>query len=526
MFKKIFALLLTFSMVSGLPVFAAEEEYLYGEYEASFTDVVFLNQCLDSSFFSDDSTASSQLLAAQAKILDGVKNFNSSINIYEYKIPTDLFGSLCSYTFFYYPELFYINPTFRYSYSPSTGCIAEVYFSFGLTQSEYASRKTLFDKAVDEAISLTTSEMSDLEKALTIHDYLASHAEYDSEISSGTVTSADRPASYRADGILVNKVGVCQSYSMAYYYILNKLGIEIDYVESDTMNHIWNIVKIDGNWYHVDLTWDDPVTDNQYYVKHSNFLLSDELLGQSHSDYASNYECSDTSFDNSFWSNLTNTIACDGKGNAYYSEYNRGFVIKKYNFSSKSSSTLKSYSGEYWFVWGSSSQIYTSQWTSMHFFNGFLYFNTPTKIIEMSANGTDVSTIFSYTGNDGYIYGSVVNDGFLSFGIAQTPNEKCTEYVTALENKILVSDENALSVRLISKGLNYENISGNIIAVLYGSDDTVIASEVLKLSDYNIVSEETEIPISLSESNGKYIKLMWWDFSSLSPVSDSLKYNL
>ena len=42
------------------------------------------------------------------------------------------------------------------------------------------------------------------------------------------------------------------------------------------MNHIWNLIKIDGKWYHVDVTWDDPIMDKPGRVKHDNFLRSDD----------------------------------------------------------------------------------------------------------------------------------------------------------------------------------------------------------------------------------------------------------
>ena len=59
---------------------------------------------------------------------------------------------------------------------------------------------------------------------------------------------------------------------------MNLLGVECYYVSSELMNHGWNIIKINGEYYHVDVTWDDPVLDNFGMVNHDYFLLSDNKI--------------------------------------------------------------------------------------------------------------------------------------------------------------------------------------------------------------------------------------------------------
>ena len=54
---------------------------------------------------------------------------------------------------------------------------------------------------------------------------------------------------------------------------LNKIGIQNYKISSK--NHIWNLVNLDGTWYHLDATWDDPVVkDNKQYLIHNYFLIS------------------------------------------------------------------------------------------------------------------------------------------------------------------------------------------------------------------------------------------------------------
>ena len=74
-------------------------------------------------------------------------------------------------------------------------------------------------------------------------------------------------------------IGVCQSYACTYMYILNSLGIDCYFVPSDEMRHGWNIVRINGQLYHVDCTYDDPVSDRFGMASQSDGSLQLECAG-------------------------------------------------------------------------------------------------------------------------------------------------------------------------------------------------------------------------------------------------------
>ena len=117
------------------------------------------------------------------------------------------------------------------------------------------------DAIVDEYI---TDDMSDYEKALVLHDYLITFADYDTE-------AADR---FQPEGVLLHGGGVCQSYTLAYQMLLNAVGITND-TETGT-DHIWNMVQLDGKWYHIDCTWDDPTGGGN--ENHDFFCVTDYVL--------------------------------------------------------------------------------------------------------------------------------------------------------------------------------------------------------------------------------------------------------
>ena len=83
--------------------------------------------------------------------------------------------------------------------------------------------------------------------------------------------------SHKATGPLINNIALCSGYSDAMKIYLDKLKIT-NYKISNT-NHIWNLVYINNNWLHLDLTWDDPITSNgKDILLHKFFLISSDEL--------------------------------------------------------------------------------------------------------------------------------------------------------------------------------------------------------------------------------------------------------
>lgn len=150
---------------------------------------------------------------------------------------------------------------------------------------------------VDAAIaSCVTDGMSNYEIAKALHDYLALNNEYDMRYYSGNVPAI----SYTAYGALVNRTSVCAGYALAYERLMDQVGIPCEYVTGMTTNgyHAWNIVQIDGEWYHVDVTWDDPTPDREGYVRYKYFLKSDKAMSRDHISWEASHTCTSTKYDN------------------------------------------------------------------------------------------------------------------------------------------------------------------------------------------------------------------------------------
>lgn len=128
--------------------------------------------------------------------------------------------------------------------------------------------------------NIINDNMSDEEKIKAIHDYIINNTKYDEEraniVKSGTYDTLLH-SSNTAYGALFNGKAICGGYTDTMALFLDKLGFK-NYKIS-TNSHIWNVVYINGTWKHLDLTWDDPVTNTgEDILEYNFFLISDEEL--------------------------------------------------------------------------------------------------------------------------------------------------------------------------------------------------------------------------------------------------------
>lgn len=126
---------------------------------------------------------------------------------------------------------------------------------------------TVSEKVDAIVAALIRPDMTDYQKSLVLHNWLTMNAQYDQTYSH-----------YKPDGVLLYGTGVCQSYALAYQLLLNKVGIENCLEYGD--NHMWNMIRLDGEWYHVDVTWDDPIVNGGMmgYENWDFFCLSNYAL--------------------------------------------------------------------------------------------------------------------------------------------------------------------------------------------------------------------------------------------------------
>ncbi len=148
---------------------------------------------------------------------------------------------------------------------------------------------TKVNEYVDKVIKELYKNDDDLDVNLKrIHDYIINNTKYDVDRNEGKVS---KYTSYNAYGPAIEGYATCNGYADLMAIILSKLNIEnfrvattSDEISYKSNGHIWNAVKIEDKWLHLDLTWDDPVgSDGKDYLHHKYFLVTNEEMKKSDS---------------------------------------------------------------------------------------------------------------------------------------------------------------------------------------------------------------------------------------------------
>ncbi len=101
-----------------------------------------------------------------------------------------------------------------------------------------------------------------------IHDYIINNSKYDSDRSDRNIVNYKSDIAY---GTLIQGYGLCGGYTDAMELFLEDMNVKNYKISSE--NHVWNAIYINGEWRHLDLTWDDPVTSDGSDVLEDDFFL-------------------------------------------------------------------------------------------------------------------------------------------------------------------------------------------------------------------------------------------------------------
>ena len=165
----------------------------------------------------------------------------------------------------------------------STGKIHSVRPEYPYNMEELAFVESEVNSAAEKILSGLTAEMSKVDMIKHLHDSVILSCKY----------SADGQNSGNAYGALVEGRAVCEGYARAMAYLCRKAGINCEIISGTAKNvsHMWNMVEVDGKWYNIDLTWDDPVlsVDIDDYVSYAYFNVTDSFIKRTHTPDTSQF---------------------------------------------------------------------------------------------------------------------------------------------------------------------------------------------------------------------------------------------
>lgn len=150
---------------------------------------------------------------------------------------------------------------------------AQIVYRDGLEKADEKREK--LKEAEEKAVSAFEQYTGDYEKVKAINDYIVHNCKY--------VSGADMEYSPTVYGCLVEKAANCEGYAKTFNMLAADAGLESILITGTTdkgENHAWNQVKVDGEWYNIDVTWAD--TDDGEEVRRAYFLCDDEDFNRTH----------------------------------------------------------------------------------------------------------------------------------------------------------------------------------------------------------------------------------------------------
>ena len=420
------------SLVSANTSFAAflfTPDYHLSEptnYDTASVSSASLESVLDTEVFVDYLIEQLKIVDCTDKMYQDRDTLFGTIDVSQFNIPysNTLWSNLTSFIWYNSPELFRI---YSMGCLTSSGNIAKIVFAEYYTKEEYAVMLEEFYASAEKLLKgvKDNENLTDVEKALLLHDRLALLCEYDYDnYLAGTIPES----SYNAYGVLVLNDAVCKGYALAYDFLLEQVGIDSDYCASDDINHAWNIVYINDIPYHVDVTWDDPTWDMSGRVLHKNFLRSTNGIietghiksGKNTIDYTATP--TDTTYDKYFWQDIdTSFQLLDDK--IYYLNTTDKTLNVLNSIDGSDSETIKNLP----FKWKpSADSSYSVSFSKLLCDGDFLYYNTTDEVMKFDPVTQTEQVIFkpdlTIYGNYYWIYGLNLKNDQIICEIYSSPN--------------------------------------------------------------------------------------------------------
>jgi hypothetical protein len=169
------------------------------------------------------------------------------------------------------PDLFWVDANYRYTYN-ADGVVTSVTLGYNRCADDLATHIAAFNACADSVLEVVMGFESDLDKVKYIHDLLLNLNDY-----------AYADLNQSAYSALCLGETVCAGYAKAFSYFCQRLSIpSVVVIGYAGEAHAWNIVELDGGWYVIDCTWDDPVGNPANYYYYNYFNVTDAQISDTH----------------------------------------------------------------------------------------------------------------------------------------------------------------------------------------------------------------------------------------------------
>lgn len=210
------------------------------------------------------STLTSAQKKAYARLFEGVSEHSSKISLSDLNLSSSDLS--IAYTALCYDnaQFFWLDHSYTYYtntswYSGSYGSVDSISINYSRTAAEVKNIKPKLEAAAKKIVDEALEKDSLFERVLYIHDSITESTVY--TLTGGSYIS-------QSDGPLVYGYALCEGYSKAFMYLCQSVGIECVCVGGEASGgpHMWNMLKLDGEWYNMDVTWDDDTGYNYFCI--------------------------------------------------------------------------------------------------------------------------------------------------------------------------------------------------------------------------------------------------------------------
>ena len=472
--------------------------------------------------------------AAYEAILQGIRNMEPSIRLASFSISPEDASEIFQYILNNDARAFHLSTALRLGVASSTGHVSFMAPQYTMEAEEYVRINALIDAEEARIIGMTDASMTPVQKALLVHDYIGANYEYDLTYEIHDV----------GNFILTHK-GVCQSYALFFREIMNMLGIPCEFVTSYEAEHMWNIIEIDGKWYHVDVTVDDPVSDLLGRVYHEYFLLDDASLAAKattdndtlHPSWEADHTATDNRYASRNWTNVTAPfVSMDGIWYTLNCSQRYRPQLCTYNFATDRLMTLKTIDVP-WYVWGKTT-VYVATFAGLFVYRDSLILNSATDIYAYQPSSGILKKIHTPDTTAGYIYGIRRDGKNLIYATTTAPNYghhnsaqpdtyrlytlSLPEAEFHLEN--LGTQEGTLFADAMLHNFTADAWNARLIFAAYNDDGllTDCASIPISLG----AGESAAEAITFDAGNASYVRVMLWRRDAPVPLAPTVTVSL
>ena len=425
-------------------------------------------------------------------------NYSTSFNISDLGLSKDIAKAMYLEFVFTNPEYFYVSDR---GYSASTSTITISYYSDMKTQ----HAKDAFVAATNKLLATIPANATPLEKVILVHDYIALNTMY-AYNDSGQLDPHHSP--YH---VLVDSLATCTGFSTAYSFIMNQLGVETLTVEGEPyVDHMWNLVKLDGKWYHVDVTHALSRSSSANrkvlgLVKHEEFLQSDATRLEYSQWYSLTPPATDAIYETAFWQTVrTAFVSYDGRllyfapAEANPADNNRLTVqnLMSWDVETGERTPILSFVAK-WLA--PDSRYYVSKMPFLALHGDKLFYNTPSEIRYLDlATMTDHEFLKEPAVGTQQIFEMAIKNGILTYRIKA--DSSVSSAVIKEQNVNLSNDDDGLSTASTV-------IRANANATISISSGGSVTLDVIPTADGSITTAKDTVTVSTNSNDGYNLTL-------------------